>query len=145
MRRIALLLCLLLSLSSCRKAEDPIAATIRAMEEAAEERDAGGVMEHLSAGYSGANGGRGEVERMLRQYFFGYKAFEVTITGLETSHTADEGSARFRAAFVGVPKELGGMDQYLPRAAVYRFQVSLVKEGSDWKVSAAHWEAESSQ
>jgi len=129
---------LLLLLLSCRE-KDPIARTIGEITDAAEERDAGAVIEHLSSTYSDANGGRREVELALKRYFFAYNSIDITVHQLETSHTASTGRATFRVIFLGSPKSVGGMDQFLPSSANYVFDVWLVKESGDWKIVTAQW------
>jgi hypothetical protein len=131
-------ICLLLVLVSCQK-KDPIAQTIGEITDAAEARDAGAVLEHLSSTYSDANGGRREVELALRRYFFAYNSIDITVHQLETSHTASTGRATFRVLFLGSPKSAGGMDQFLPSSANYLFDVWLVKEGGEWKVATSQW------
>ncbi|HEY0160607.1 MAG TPA: hypothetical protein VGF28_25190 [Thermoanaerobaculia bacterium] len=133
MRRWPLLFVLLLF--ACAE-QDPVARLVHGIAEAAEERDAGAVMEHVAASYAG----RAEVEQTLRRYFFGYKTFDVTVRDLESTVSGGEAFATFEAAFIGVPKQLGGMDQILPRSATYRFELTLVEEGGAWKISSARWE-----
>jgi hypothetical protein len=129
---------LLLLFLSCRE-KDPIASTIGQIADAAEERDASAVLEHLSSTYSDANGGRREVELALKRYFFAYNSIDITVHQLETSHTASTGRATFRVIFLGSPKSIGGMDQFLPSSANYLFDVWLVKEDGDWKIVTAQW------
>jgi len=136
MRRRALVLLLLLT-AACGAEQDPVARLVAEVEAAAEDRDAAKVMKHVAASYPN----RAEVENTLRRYFFGYKSFEIHIRDLESTISGSEAFATFNVDFVGVPKELGGMDQFLPRTATYRFELTLVQEGSDWMVSSARWEA----
>ena len=133
------LLCLLFLLVACREEKDPIARVIEEIADAAEQRDAGAVLAHLAPNYSDANGGFREVDVALRRYFFAYKSIDITIQQLETTHTTSTGHANFRVLFIGSPKSLGGMDQFLPSTASYLFDVSLVKEGGAWKIITAQW------
>ena len=135
MRRAIVLV--LLVLSACRESEDPVARTIAAVAEAAEERDVSDVMQHVSASYEG---NRGEIEAYLRRYFFAYQSFDVSISNLESQQSGDQAFATFRVKLIGVPKTLGGIDQYLPRTSAYRFEVSLRDEGDAWRVVSARWE-----
>jgi hypothetical protein len=123
---------------TCHKS-DPIGGTIRDVAKAAEDRDAGAVVERLAAGYADENGGRREAEDMLRRYFFGYRSINVSIRDLQTWQNGPTAQARFRVDFAGVPKEIGGIDQLLPSSAAYRFEVWLVQEKGEWKISAAQW------
>jgi hypothetical protein len=136
MRRWPVLFILLLL--ACAE-QDPIARLMSDVADAAEERDAGAVMRHVSASYPN----RAEVENTLRRYFFAYKTFDVTVRDLETTVSGSEAFATFNVDMIGVPKQVGGMDQFLPRAATYRFDVTLVEEGGEWKIASARWEARS--
>lgn len=135
MRRAFVLAFLLLT--ACRESEDPIVRTIDAIAEAAEDRDVDEVMQYVSTAYEG---NRPEVEASLRRYFFAYQSFDVTISNLESHPSGDEAWVTFRVKLIGVPKTVGGLDQYLPRAADYRFEVSMRDEGGAWRVTAARWE-----
>lgn len=136
MMRRALVLAFLL-LFACRETEDPIARTIEAIAEAAEDRDVGDVMQYVSPSWEG---NRAEIEAYLRRYFFAYQSLNVSISNLETQRSGDEGWATFRVRLIGVPKTIGGIDQYLPRTSHYRFEVSLRDEGGSWRVVSARWE-----
>lgn len=138
MRRACLVPFLLLL--ACHK-EDPIAGAIQQVASAAEDRDAGAVVELLASSYADEGGGRAEVGNTLRRYFFAYRSLNVSIKDLQTWENGPVGQARFRADFTGVPKEIGGIDQLLPASASYQFEVWLVREGGDWKISAAKWQS----
>jgi hypothetical protein len=128
----------LLVLFACSREQDPIAQLVANIEAAAEDRDAAGVMQHLSASYAG----RANVETTLRRYFFGYRALEVHVRDLQTQLSGSQGWCTFGVDFTGVPKNVGGMDQFLPRAATYRFELVLADEEGEWKVTSAKWEEE---
>ncbi|HJQ38710.1 MAG TPA: hypothetical protein VKB93_16365 [Thermoanaerobaculia bacterium] len=140
MRRAAAIAFLLLL--TCKKAGDPIAATIDAVAKAAEDRDAGAVAEKLAANYADDNGGRREAEEALRRYFFAYESVDLTIRDLKTYQTGPTAQARFLVAFSGTPKEVGGLDQLLPSSATYRFDVWMIEEGGTWKITNAQWRPE---
>jgi hypothetical protein len=123
-------------LFACRES-DPIAAKVDAIADAAEDRDVSDVMSHLSANF---DGNRGEIEGYLKRYFFAYQSFDVSVLDLRSQVSGDEAWATFRVNMIGVPKTLGGIDQYMPRSASYRFEVSLRDEGGEWKVVSARWE-----
>lgn len=135
MRRAIVLAFLLLF--ACRESEDPVVRTIDAIAEAAEDRDVEDVMQYVSTAYEG---NRGEIEASLRRYFFAYQSFDLSISNLENHRSGDEAWTTFRVKMIGVPKTVGGIDQYLPRAADYRFEVSLREEGGAWRVVSARWE-----
>ena len=135
MRRAAVVLLFLLL--ACKE-KDPVVATIDEVTEAAEDRDADEVMRYLASSYAG----RSEVEETLRRYFFAYRTIDVSVQQLESNHSSDSGAATFRVDFLGVPKEIGGLDQIMPRTAVYRFDLDFIVEGGQWKISAAEWRQE---
>lgn len=137
MRR-ALVVVVLLLYVGCRET-DPVAQTIHEIADAAEARDAGAVLEHLSTHYNDANGDRAAIEQTLRRYFFAYRSIDVTVTRLETSHDASSGHAAFRVLFLGAPKSVGGMDQFLPRSATYDFEVWMEEEDGELKITTAQW------
>lgn len=132
MRRWPVLFVLLLF--ACAE-QDPIAQLVSRVADAAEERDAGAVMAHVAASYEN----RAEVENTLRRYFFAYKTFDVTVKNLESTVSGSEAFATFDVDMIGVPKQVGGMDQFLPRAASYRFDVTLLEEGGEWRITSARW------
>lgn len=138
-RRLLLLVVAALMLAACREPDDPVASTVNRIVDAAEERDAGDVMAFVSTSYESELGGRTEVERALRRYFFAYNAMDIRVHDLQTERSGSSGTATFRVQFIGTPKSAGGMDQFLPRSATYRFQLWLVEEEGDWRVSSAHW------
>ena len=132
----------LLLLLTCKQ-EDPIAATIRAVAKAAEDRDAGAVVEKLADNYADDNGGRSQAEDNLRRYFFGYRSIDIDISDLQTYRNGPTGQARFVVVFSGVPKEIGGLDQILPSSAKYRFDIWLAEDKGGWKITNAQWHPES--
>jgi hypothetical protein len=134
--RRAILLGLFL-LVACKE-KDPVVATIDQVTEAAEDRDAEEVMKYVASNYAD----RAEVQDLLRRYFFAYRTIDVSVQQLESNHSTDSGAATFRVDFLGVPKEIGGLDQIMPRTAVYRFDVDFVVENGQWKISAAEWRQE---
>lgn len=134
---LAVLLLAVLLLAACAE-RDPIAATIGRVVEAAEDRDAAEVLESLSASYEG----RAQVEHELRRYLFGYESIDITVRELESDSTAAGGWATFRVDFTGVPKKAGGLDQFLPRSATYRFALDFVAEEGGQKIAKAQWERE---
>lgn len=122
---------------ACAK-QDPIPATIEAVADAAEERDAAAVLKHIAPEY----GNRAEIENQLRRYFFGYKTIDVTVRDLQAEVSGSTAWATVRVDFIGLPKQVGGFDQFLPRSARYRFDVTLVQHGDAWQIASARWEEE---
>jgi len=117
-----------------------VRATLDSVVDAADARDAGDVMEHLSAEYNDEGGGRAQVEQNLRRYFFAYQNVNVTLRNVDIQRSGHSATATFIADFQGNPKQIGGFDQLLPSAAQYRFTVWLADEGGTWRIVSAHWE-----
>ena len=130
-------LCALIFLAACAE-KDPVVSTIDRVVSAAENRDASQVVDSLSTTYLG----RADVERELRRYLFGYNSIDITVRELQSQSAADGGWATFRVDFKGVPKQAGGLDQFLPRSATYRFALDFVRESGELKISKAQWERE---
>lgn len=129
-----LVLPLVLVLVACAN-EDPIVRVVADVADAAEERDAGEVMEHLSPSYEG----RAEVETTLRRYFFAYNTMDINVRNLQSTISAEQAFVTFDADFLGTPKTMGGMDQYLPRSTTYRFELVMAEEAGEWKITSANW------
>ena len=129
-----LVLPLVLVLFACAN-EDPIVRAVADLADAAEDRDAGEVMEHLSPSYEG----RAEVETTLRRYFFAYNTMDINVRNLQSTISGEQAFVTFDADFLGTPKTMGGMDQYLPRSTTYRFELVMAEEGGEWKIRSANW------
>ena len=130
-------LLVILVIAACAQ-KDPVVQTIDRVVAAAEDRDAGEIAEFLASSYPD----RAETERQLRRYLFGYRNIDVTIRDLQTQSFPTGGLATFRVDFTGVPKEAGGLDQFLPRSATYRLAVDFVAESGTLRISRAEWEQE---
>ena len=133
--RKALIVVLLLAAACAGK--DPVRTTIDAAIDAAEDRDVEGVMKHLSVTYPG----RAEAEQALRQYFFGYRTIDISIDKIDVSQGNTTAGVALLIRFLGVPKQIGGLDQILPASASYRFDLQLAKEGGEWRITSAEWAA----
>ena len=125
-----------LLIASCAE-KDPVVRALDQIVEAAEDRDAGELAEFLASSYPS----RAQTAHDLRRYFFGYDNIDVTIRDLQTQSFPTGGLATFRADFTGTPKQVGGLDQFLPRSATYRFALDFVAE-SGTRISRAEWEQE---
>ena len=137
-------LCLeLLFLSTaCGRGTDPVRATIEEIAVAAEKRDAPTVMGRLSPDFQAADGtGRADIESALRGYFAGYDRLSIRISDLTIEHAAGAARARFRVDLSGTPRQIAGLDGWLPRTASYRFDLRLSPDlRGRWMVTTAGWE-----
>lgn len=137
----------LLGLSiACRDKADPVREVLERMVRTAEARDAPGVVENLAADFRDAAGGDvAGASATLRRYFAAYETVSLRIEGLTIERAPEAARARFRVAFSGRPRKLGGLDRFLPSASTYAFEMRLVPEANRWKVAWASWEDESNR
>ncbi|MGA7615119.1 MAG: hypothetical protein WBX15_08050 [Thermoanaerobaculia bacterium] len=111
------------------------------MESAAEDRDADAFAKYLSPEYRDPSGlDYAEAVNTLRRLFAGYEKIEIVLTGVEIQRSDVAATAKFHANFAGVPRKLGGLDQFLPRASSWNFEVRFAPEGGAWKAYWAKWE-----
>ena len=136
-----LALALFLPFAACRKEEDPILATVEALEAAADERDAAAAERLLAQGYSDReHPDRAAAVLTIRRYFAAYESVSASFSDLTVDRKPDLARATFTATFDGSPRKLGSLDAILPRSAKVRFEMTFVPEEDRWKVSWASWE-----
>lgn len=140
--RTAVAAALAVGLIAACGASDPeadIRALLTAAEEAAEERDGGFFAELIGEGYRDARGNdRAELVRTLRGYFLANQRVEVVSRIDEiVIEGGDAARAVVHAGLVGQRAGaalLGGLD-----AQLYRFDLELVRDGSEWRIIGARW------
>ena len=120
--------------------EQQVRAVIESMETAAEARDVGDLMEHISASYRDAQGqDRAEASRYARGYFIANQSVHL-LTRIESLEfpSADEARVKLQVGMAGRGGETGsgGLS-----ADLHDFDLVLVQEGGEWKVSYADWGA----
>lgn len=120
--------------------EQQVRAVVERMELAAEARDVGDLMEHLSVNYRDAQGqDRTEASRYARGYFIANQSVHL-LTRIESLEfpAPDEARVRLRVGMAGRGGErgAGGLN-----ADLYNFDVVLVREDGEWKVTYADWRA----
>jgi len=126
---------------ACGPAADPVRASLDRMVRAAEQRDAGSVMEHLAPEFQAADGsGRGDAEATLRRYLAAYEKLDVKISDVKIERASEAARARFRANLSGAPRKVGGLEGWLPRTSSYRFDLRFEVDGTRWVVTWAGWE-----
>jgi hypothetical protein len=132
--------------AACGEKSDPARQTLEEIVAAAEARDAGAVVERLAPDFQAADGsGRAEAEATLRRYLAAYERLDVRISDVTIERAAGAARARFRADLSGNPRKVGGLDGWLPRKSVYRFDLRLApaSDGGHWLVTWAGWEESS--
>lgn len=140
MRFAGLALIFLAGCSDDAAPEQQVRAVIESMELAAEARDVGDLMEHVSAAYRSADGqDRAETSRYVRGYFVANPSIHLLtrIESLEFPAT-DEARLKLQVGMAG----RDGQGAAGLNADLYNFDVVLVREGGEWKVSYANWRAD---
>lgn len=137
MKRVFIVL-VLFALAACHRG-DPVKQLIDNVEKAAEDRNAEKVVSYLSPRFEGNGMARDEMTQMLKQYFFGYRSIEITISDLKIDETKTTADATMHVRFIGVPKEIGGLADILPKSGQYDIAVAMQKEDDGWKVREARW------
>jgi hypothetical protein len=131
---------LLTSCSDRASPEQEVRAVIDAMEAAAEARDVGDLLEHLSDNYRDAQGqDRQQAALYARGYFVTNQSVHL-LTRIESLEfpAADEARVKLQVGMAGRGGATGQSDL---SADLHDFDLVLVREGSEWKVSYADWGA----
>lgn len=137
-RAVGVLLCsMLLGLSGCTREpeEQRLRQAIAAMQEAAEARRPGDVVEWVSDDFAGSHGlDREQLRRLLQAQMLGKASVGVSLGPLEIELTGAEASVRFIAFTTG------GSGRLLPdQARAYRVSSRWRLEDGDWRVYQAEW------
>jgi hypothetical protein len=135
-----------LAVAGCSPADSPeqqVRTVIGQMEVAAEARDVGELMEHLSEEYRDSNGmGPQDAARYVRGYFMANPTIHL-LTRIEDIEfpIEDEARARVLVGMVGRDSAAAspGANWRDLTADVYEFKVVLRREDDEWKVSFAQW------
>lgn len=129
---------LLAACSDSGSPEQQVRAVIDAMETAAEARDIGDLTEHLSDNYRDAQGqNREEAARYARGYFIANQSVHL-LTRIESLEFPAPDEARVKLQ-VGMAARGGETGQGGLSADLHDFDLVLVREGGEWKVSYADW------
>lgn len=130
----------LAGLTACGEADSPeqqVRAVIEQMEAAAEQRDVGELIEHLSRDYGDANGrGPEEVARYLRGYFIANQSIHL-LTRIEHLEFPTDGEARAQVLVGMAGREADATHQWDLAADLHAFKLALRREDEGWKVTFA--------
>jgi hypothetical protein len=145
MRRVVMIFfifVMVISIFGCQKEteQDKVRKVVTDIEAAAEEKDAGKIMDNLSKTYSDPQGSNYEtIRKMLQGYFLIYPKISAYITNLDTSIENASAKAVFHVVLTSANKT-GSVTDVVPRSlGMYDFNVSLRKESDGWKVTSAKW------
>jgi hypothetical protein len=133
-------LALLAACSDDTSPEQQVRAVVDKMEVAVESRDVGALLEHISNNYRDAQGqDRSEASRYARGYFIANQSIHL-LTRIESVDFPSPREARLKMqvgmAGRGTQAKAAGLS-----ADLYDFDVALVLEDGEWKVSYADWRA----
>jgi len=137
--RIASLLLLVLVAGCGGNIDDPeqqVRAWVDAMQEAAEEKARGDIVENISSAYVDSHGyDRDDIDRLLRMYFL--RQDKVVLM----SHIDDIQIVDGTAAEVSITVGMAASnDSALGISAdAYRFELELEHDGDDWQLISARW------
>ncbi|MDH4163051.1 MAG: hypothetical protein OEW15_10235 [Nitrospirota bacterium] len=134
---------IVLLLSGCTREteEGKIKKVISSIQAAAESKRILAVLEHLSKDYRDPQGNDYEgIKGLLSFYFFKHQAVHVYIPAIDIAVTGYTATAAFDAVLTGRPADGSGGTIIPESLGVYRFDVSLKREGDQWKVLSAKWE-----
>ena len=120
--------------------QDKVKKVITEIQTAAEEKDVKKILNNLSKNYSDPQGLNTEtIKRLLLGYFLVYPKISVYISNLDISIKNTSAKAVFRTVMTSANKT-GSPADLIPQAlGMYDFNVSLMKESGDWKVTSATW------
>lgn len=133
-------LALLAACSDDASPEQQVRAVVDKMEAAVEARDVGALLEHISDSYRDGQGqDRTAASRYARVYFIANQSIHL-LTHIETLDFPSPREARLtmQVGMTGQGAQSGVTDL---SADLYDFDVALVLEDGEWKVSYADWRA----
>jgi 5'-3' exonuclease len=134
------------ALAGCGDANSPeqqVREAIEKMEVAAEARDVGELMEHLSDDFRDVNGmGPEEAARYARAYFIANQSIHL-VTRVERIEFPTDGEARARVTVGMMGREAAAaaaaIDMTSLAADLYEFKIALRREDDEWRVTFAEW------
>lgn len=134
----SLLFLTLATLAACGDRSSPeqqVRAVIEQMEQAAEDRDVGGLQAHLSEDYRDANGmGAEEAARYARGYFIANQSIHL-LTRIEELTFPSDGEARARVLVGMMGRDAAATNQWDLAGELRTFKIALRREDDEWKVT----------
>ena len=134
-----LLLTAALALTACAKKDDP-ARPIHDAAKAVDSKRPEDVADCLTRDYhDGEHADPQAVVARVRQLTSAYEHLKVDVSRLTVEDLGASRRARFRAELSGTPKNLPGLEGFLPRKSAWDFETTLVYEGGRWRIATASW------
>lgn len=136
-----LLCCSTALLAACGKPDSPeaqVRAVVQEAEDAAEARDASRLFGLIAPDYRDPRGFAAEdLKRYLRGWFVAHQSVRL-LTRVESIEFPAEDLARLSVTVGMVGREAGG-EAWDLAADVYDLDVTLAREGGEWRVIRAEW------
>ncbi len=130
-----------LLLAGCGAPNSPeaeVRTVVAEAEAAAEARDASRLFDLIDPGYRDPQGnGAEELKRYLRGWLIAHQSVRL-ITRVDSVEFPAEGLARVRATVGMLGREAGG-EAWDLAADVYDLDVTLARDGGEWRVTRAEW------
>jgi len=123
--------------------EDKVKKVVTSVQQAAEEKKIGAILEHISKAYRDPQGNDyNGIKGLLAFYVFRHQKVSVYMPNIDIVVTGPTAKAVFQAILTGrgtgTGETTGGI---LPEAlGAYNFEVLMSKEDGAWKVTSAKWE-----
>lgn len=134
----ALALCCL----ACRAAteQDKVREVIAGIQQAAEEKQIGAVLDSLSRSYrDGAGRDYHAIKSLLAFYVYRHRKIAVFIPAIDVEVDGAAARARFQAILTGRQDAASGGTLMPEALGVYDFDVRFTKERGEWKAVDAAW------
>ena len=142
MHHRAVIITLLAALTACGpgpSAEDEIREVVAEAERAAEARDAFALRDLVADDYrDGRGNGAEEIRRYVHGYLLAHQSVHLLVRIEEITLPATD-LARLRATVAMAGREAEAASAWDLAADVYEFDVTLAREGGDWRVIKADW------
>jgi hypothetical protein len=133
---------LLLALAGCGDPDAPeqqVRQVIQQMETAAEARDVGELVQHLSSEYRDANGmDPQQAARYVRGYFIANQRIHL-LTRIEAIEFPLEDEARARVLVGMVGADANAANNWDLAADLIELKIALRQEDGEWQVTFAQW------
>ncbi len=143
MKRFAALLLAAALIAGCADPDSPeaqVRRTIDTMEAAAEARDVGDLMDFIADDFRDGYGrGPDELRRYVQGYFIANQSIHL-LTRIEQIDFPHPDEARLHVAVGMVGREAAAANAWNLAADVYDFEVTMRRNGDDWRVIHAKWQ-----
>lgn len=136
---VALLSVLCLACSQPQTPETAVRQTLDRLATAAEARDLGDFRQGISAQYRDADGrDAGEITNLVRGYFLMNQSIHL-LTRIDQVEFPSTAEARVKVTVGMLGKEAAASDAWSLAAQIHDFDVTLMNEEGDWRVTFAQW------